>query len=70
MVIFETIRWKNFMSYGNVFSEIDLCSHKTNLIGGKNGNGKCVRGSTEITISPKNSRVLEAFQEFQKKKVK
>ena len=40
MIIFEKIRWKNFLSTGNVFSEIDLTSHRTNLIVGSNGAGK------------------------------
>ncbi len=40
MIIFKKIRWKNFLSTGNVFSEIDLRSSKTNLIVGTNGAGK------------------------------
>ena len=40
MIIFEKIRWKNFLSTGNVFTEINLSSTKTNLIVGANGAGK------------------------------
>ena len=40
MIVFEKIRWKNFLSTGNVFSEIDLESSRTNLIVGSNGAGK------------------------------
>jgi DNA repair exonuclease SbcCD ATPase subunit len=40
MIIFKKIRWKNFLSTGNVFSEVDLQSAKTNLIVGNNGAGK------------------------------
>ena len=40
MIIFEKIRWKNFLSTGNVFSEIDLEEGRTNLIVGSNGAGK------------------------------
>jgi len=40
MIIFKKIRWKNFLSTGNTFSEIDLRSSKTNLIVGTNGAGK------------------------------
>ena len=40
MIIFKTIRWKNFLSTGNVFTEIDLSTNKTNLIVGANGAGK------------------------------
>ena len=40
MIIFKKIRWKNFLSTGNVFSEIDLTAARTNLIIGSNGAGK------------------------------
>lgn len=40
MIVFEKIRWKNFLSTGNVFTEINLNSDKTSLIIGKNGAGK------------------------------
>ena len=40
MIIFKKIRWKNFLSTGNVYSEIDLTSSRTNLIVGTNGAGK------------------------------
>ena len=40
MIVFEKIRWKNFLSTGNVFTEVDLTTHKTNLIIGSNGAGK------------------------------
>jgi len=40
MIKFEKIRWKNFLSTGNTFTEIDLIQHKTNLIVGNNGTGK------------------------------
>ncbi len=40
MIIFEKVRWKNFLSTGNVFSEIDLIKGRTNLIVGTNGAGK------------------------------
>lgn len=40
MIIFKTIKYKNFLSTGDYFNEIDLRSHKTTLISGKNGHGK------------------------------
>ncbi|AOV61833.1 SbcC-like subunit of palindrome specific endonuclease [Synechococcus phage S-WAM2] len=40
MIIFKKIRWMNFLSTGNVFSEVDLQASKTNLIIGSNGAGK------------------------------
>ena len=40
MITFEKVRWKNFLSTGNTFSEIELRVAKTNLIVGSNGAGK------------------------------
>ena len=40
MIFFKTLRWKNFLSTGNVFTEIDLCKSTTTLIVGENGAGK------------------------------
>jgi len=40
MIVFKKLRWKNFLSTGNVFTEIDLLASKTNLIIGANGAGK------------------------------
>ncbi len=40
MILFRSIRWKNFLSTGNIFSELDLSANKTTLIVGENGAGK------------------------------
>lgn len=40
MIIFKKLRWKNFLSTGNVFTEIELNKFSTNLIVGENGAGK------------------------------
>ena len=40
MILFKKVRWKNFLSTGNVFSEVDLMRSRTNLIVGTNGAGK------------------------------
>lgn len=40
MIVFKKLRWKNFLSTGNTFTEVDLTSAKTNLIVGVNGAGK------------------------------
>ena len=40
MILFETIRWKNFLSTGNQFTEVNFCKHNTTLIVGTNGAGK------------------------------
>ena len=40
MITFKKIRYKNFLSTGNHFTEIDFQQHHTNLIIGTNGAGK------------------------------
>ena len=40
MIIFKYVRWKNFLSTGNNFIEIELDRNSTTLIIGENGAGK------------------------------
>jgi DNA repair exonuclease SbcCD ATPase subunit len=40
MITFKKIRYKNFLSSGNQFTEIDFQEHHTNLVIGTNGAGK------------------------------
>ena len=40
MINFKTVRWKNFLSTGNTFTEIKLDRNPTTLIIGENGAGK------------------------------
>lgn len=40
MIVFKKIRWKNFLSTGNIFTEIELNKSATTLIVGENGAGK------------------------------
>ena len=40
MIIFENIKWKNFLSTGNVYTKINLSKNKNTLIIGENGAGK------------------------------
>jgi len=40
MIVFKKIRWKNFLSTGNLFTEIELNKSATTLIVGENGAGK------------------------------
>jgi DNA repair exonuclease SbcCD ATPase subunit len=40
MITFEKVRWKNFLSTGNSFTEIDLTRSTNTLIVGQNGAGK------------------------------
>ena len=40
MITFQKIRWKNFLSTGDHFTEVDFRKNATNLIVGTNGTGK------------------------------
>ena len=40
MIKFQTLKWRNFLSTGNYFNEIDFLDSSTNLIVGENGAGK------------------------------
>ena len=40
MIKFETLRWKNFLSTGDYYNEINFLDSPTNLIVGENGAGK------------------------------
>ena len=40
MITFKTVRFKNFGSFGNTFTEINLNKNNTTLVCGSNGNGK------------------------------
>ena len=40
MICFQKIRWKNFLSTGNQWTEVNLTEYDTNIIVGTNGAGK------------------------------
>ncbi len=40
MLVFHKIKWRNFLSTGNQWTEVDFEKHNTNLIIGTNGAGK------------------------------
>ena len=40
MIIFKTIKWQNFLSTGNQFTEVELTKEKSTVIVGANGAGK------------------------------
>lgn len=50
MIIFHKVRYMNFLSTGNQFTEVDLRRNRATLIVGKNGQGKCLVGSTEVKV--------------------
>lgn len=60
----ESIKFRNFGSYGNRLMELALPEDPGFfLVQGKNGNGKCLSPKTEIEISMSQEE-FERFQEF------
>tara|TARA_B110000503_G_scaffold95189_1_gene143343 strand:+ start:349 stop:567 length:219 start_codon:yes stop_codon:yes gene_type:complete len=72
MINFNKIRYKNFLSAGNQFLEIDLAKSHTNIILGKNGEGKCFCINTKIKLrNKKTGEIIETtigdFYDLQEK---
>lgn len=60
MIVFEKIRWKNLLSTGNAFTEIELNKYPNALIIGENGAGKCFCINTPIKVRNKRTgQVIE-----------
>lgn len=60
MIIFKKLRYKNFLSSGNQFIEINFEKHHTNLIIGTNGAGKCFCINTKIKLrNKKTGEIIE-----------
>ena len=61
MIKFNRVKWKNFLSTGNSFTEIDLNKNKSTLVIGPNGCGKstmldaillvCLENHIEVLIN-------------------
>ena len=60
MLTFHKIRWKNLLSTGNSFTEIELSNTPNALIIGDNGAGKCFCKNTPIKVRNKRTgQVIE-----------
>ena len=68
MIRFKRITAKNFLSYGNVPTVIELDKNKSTLLTGSNGSGKCVEKSTMIEISFLDEEVQRYWEDFLKTK--
>lgn len=66
MLNFKKIKWKNFLSTGNLFTEVQLDKNKTTLISGSNGHGKCLDPNTEIEIIIEDCSVMKKFKKYLK----
>jgi len=51
MIRFEKVRFKNFGSFGNNFTEIQLNRHRSCLVSGQNGHGKSFALLDSITFA-------------------
>jgi len=50
MLVFKRVKFKNFGSFGNTFTQIDLDRYNTVLVSGKNGHGKSFALLDSITF--------------------
>ena len=50
MLTIKNIRFKNFMSYGAAWTEVDLIRDQLSVISGRNGGGKCLTGDTHLRV--------------------
>ena len=64
MLLFKYIRYKNILSFGDNWTHIQLDRHKTTLIQGKNGGGKCLDPSTIIEVRILDSNLNDLFEKF------
>lgn len=66
----ESIRFKNFASYGNEIQEIAFDKNIVELFLtlGKNGFGKCLSKETKIDVDIQDPKVKKQFIEFLNKK--
>ena len=51
MIIFKKIKFKNFGSFGNTWTEVDLNKNTTTLVCGTNGSGKSFALLDSITFA-------------------
>ena len=61
MIIFKSVKWKNFLSTGNTFTTIDLDRQPTTLIVGDDGAGKSTTIGIICSLINKTAGKVEIF---------
>jgi hypothetical protein len=74
MITFKSLTIKNFLSVGAVSQSVNLHNGGLTLVlgenldlgggGSRNGVGKCLRGTTQITVGFANPSVEDKFKKF------
>ena len=67
MIKIKSLKWKNFLSYGNNWTEFHF-KEGINFISGVSGSGKCLDKSTNLNIIIQSKECEEKFNEFIKKR--
>ena len=60
---FKELAFKNILSYGASITTITF-EDGLNLIAGKNGSGKCLRGNTLIEVNANDEQILDTLVNF------
>ena len=70
MIKIKTLKWKNFLSYGNNWTEFQF-KEGINFISGVSGSGKCLDKSTNLNVITQSKECEKQFNEFfEKRKMK
>ena len=68
MLTINKVRFKNFMSYGGAWSEVDFDKDQLTVVASKNGSGKCLDKFSQITVRFANEQQQKVFNDFMKNK--
>lgn len=60
----QKVRFKNFLSFGNTWTELEFVDNQISLIVGINGSGKCLDGSTIVDVKFPNEEIEREFIAF------
>lgn len=61
MLTIDKVKFRNFMSYGGAWSEVNFAKDQLTVVASKNGAGKCLKADSVLNIRFNDN---EAFEEF------
>lgn len=70
MLTIDKVKFRNFMSYGGAWSEVDLSNVQLTVVSATNGSGKCLDKRTNIKVRAQDERCARLLSDFMKKRIK